>query len=413
MSSTISRGLLLLVGLCCLFFSSLAEDTEATEAPSHVQEHLTSHKITPSLADFAHSMYRVLAQQSNTSNIFFSPVSVAIAFAMLSLGTKGDTHAQILRGLEFNLTEIAEADIHEGFQNLLHILNRPNSKHQLTTGNGLFVNKNLKLLEKFSEDVKNIYHAEAFPTNFEDSAEAVKQINAYVEKGTQGKIVDFLKDLDKDTVLALVNYIFFRGKWEKPFQPESTAEEDFHVDEKTTVKVPMMRRVGNFRVFHCSTIQSWVLLMDYEGNITALFLLPDEGKMQHLEETLSKELICKFLNKKEKSTANIHLPKLSISGTYDLKTVLGNLGMTNVFGNSADLSGITEDGPLKVSKATHQAMLTIDEKGTEAAGATVVEAVFMSVPPEVHFNRPFGIIIVDHSTGSPLFVGKVMDPTQK
>ncbi|KAM6171371.1 alpha-1-antiproteinase S-like [Erethizon dorsatum] len=413
MPSSISWGLLLLAGLCCLLFGSLAEDAQVTDAPDHNQEHLACHKIAPSLAEFAYSMYRVLAQQSNTSNIFFSPVSVATALAMLSLGTKGDTHTQILQGLQFNLTEIAEADIHDGFQSLLRILNRPNSKHQLTTGNGLFIDQNLKLMEKFSEDIKNIYHAEAFPTNFSNTEEAVKQINAYVEKGTQGKIVDLVKGLDEDTVLALVNYIFFRGKWEKPFEAKHTTEQDFHVNKETTVKVPMMKRLGMFRVFHCSTIQSWVLVMDYQGKATALFLLPDEGKMQHLEETLTKDLICKFLYKTEETSATVHLPKLSISGTYNLKTVLGNLGITNIFTNAADLSGVTEDAPLKISKAVHKAVLTIDEKGTEAAGTTVLEAMPMSVPPDVYFDKPFVVLIIDHSTNSPLFVGKVQDPTQK
>lgn len=205
MPSAISRGLLLLAGLCCLVFGIMAEDAQVAQGPSQ--------QIPRSLAHFAHSMYRVLTQQSNTSNIFFSPVSIATALAMVSLGAKGDTHTQILRGLEFNLTEIAEADIHDGFQNLLHTLNRPHSEHQLTTGNGLFLDQNLKLKEKFSEDVKTLYHAEAFPTNFSNPKEAEKQINAYVEKGTQGKIVDLVKDLGADTVLALVNYIFFRGKF--------------------------------------------------------------------------------------------------------------------------------------------------------------------------------------------------------
>ena len=85
------------------------------------------------------------------------------------------------------------------------------------------------------------------------------------------------------------------GKWKKPFDPENTEEAEFHVDESTTVKVPMMTLSGMLDVHHCSTLSSWVLLMDYAGNATAVFLLPDDGKMQHLEQTLSKELISKFL----------------------------------------------------------------------------------------------------------------------
>ncbi|XP_076777415.1 alpha-1-antiproteinase-like [Arvicanthis niloticus] len=410
MTPSISWGLLLLAGLCCLVPSFLAEDAPETDT-SQPEENPASHMIAPNLADFAFSLYRELVHQSNTSNIFFSPVGIATAFAMLSLGSKGDTHSQILEGLEFNLTQISEAAIHKAFHHLLQTLNRPDNELQLNTGNGLFVDSNLKLVEKFLEEVKNHYHSEAFSVNFADSEEAKKVINDFVEKGTQGKIADLVKDLDKDTVFALVNYIFFRGKWEKPFDPKHTTEADFHVDESTTVKVPMMNRLGMFDVHHCSTLSSWVLLMDYLGNATAIFLLPDEGKMQHLEQTLTLEHICQILLNRHTRSASLHFPKLSISGTYNLKTLLGPLGITQVFNNGADLSGITEDAPLKLGKAVHKAVLTIDERGTEAAGATVLEAIPMSVPPDVNFNKPFVIIIFDTITQSPLFVGKVMNPT--
>lgn len=74
-----------------------------------------------------------------------------------------------------------------------------------------------------------------------------------------------------------MNYIFFKGKWERPFEVEATKEEDFHVDQATTVKVPMMRRLGMFNIYHCEKLSSWVLLMKYLGNATAIFFLPDEG----------------------------------------------------------------------------------------------------------------------------------------
>lgn len=117
-----------------------------------------------------------------------------------------------MKGLRFNLTERAEGEVHQGFQHLLRTLNHPDNQLQLTTGNGLFIAEGMKLLDKFLEDVKNLYHSEAFSTNFGDTEAAKKQINDYVEKGTQGKIVDLVKDLDKDTAFALVNYIFFKGK---------------------------------------------------------------------------------------------------------------------------------------------------------------------------------------------------------
>ncbi|XP_012868689.1 PREDICTED: alpha-1-antiproteinase-like [Dipodomys ordii] len=203
MPSSIAWGLLLLASLCCLLPGCLAEDVQEAAAPQQDQKHPAFHRITPNVADFTFSLYRELAKQSNTHNIFFSPVNIAAALAMLSLGTKGTTHTEILEGLAFNLTEITEADVHAGFQSLLHSLNRPSNQLELTTGSGLFITENLKLLEPFSTDVKNLYQSEAFTVDFTDPEEAKKQINKYVEKGTQGKIVDLVKDLDKDTVLAL------------------------------------------------------------------------------------------------------------------------------------------------------------------------------------------------------------------
>lgn len=413
MTPSISWGLLLLAGLCCLVPSFLAEDVQETDT-SQKDQSPASHEIATNLGDFAISLYRELVHQSNTSNIFFSPVSIATAFAMLSLGSKGDTHTQILEGLQFNLTQTSEADIHKSFQHLLQTLNRPDSELQLSTGNGLFVNNDLKLVEKFLEEAKNHYQAEVFSVNFAESEEAKKVINDFVEKGTQGKIVEAVKELDQDTVFALANYILFKGKWKKPFDPENTEEAEFHVDKSTTVKVPMMTLSGMLDVHHCSTLSSWVLLMDYAGNASAVFLLPEDGKMQHLEQTLSKELISKILLNRHRRLVQIHIPRLSISGDYNLKTLMSPLGITRIFNNGADLSGITEENaPLKLSKAVHKAVLTIDETGTEAAAATVFEAVPMSMPPILRFDHPFLFIIFEEHTQSPIFVGKVVDPTHK
>ncbi|XP_004584370.3 alpha-1-antiproteinase F [Ochotona princeps] len=412
MPPSVSQALLLLAGLCCLLSGCLADETQETHASSHDQEQPACHKIAPNLADFAFSLYSEVAQQSNTTNILFSPVSIALALAMLSLGAKGDTHTEILEGLKFNLTETAKADIHEGFQHLLHRANNLDSELQLLIGNTLMVDESLKLGEKFLEDAKNLYHSEALLINFKDTEGAKMKVNSYVEKKTQGKIVDMVKDLDPEMLLSLLNYVYFQGMWEKTFDPELTTEEDFHVDATTTVRVPMMTRLGMFVVFQCKTLDSQVLLMPYHGNTTALFFLPDDGKLQHLEKTLNKELIAKFLVKENSSTINLHLPKLSISGNYELKPLLSKLGITHVFSNGADLSGITEQTPLKLSQGKHKAVLTMDEKGTEAVGVTVLDMVPDSIPPSVTFDRPFLFIIYNHHIKSPLFVGKVVDPTQ-
>ena len=98
--------------------------------------------------------------------------------------------------------------------------------------------------------------------------------------------------------LVDVRCLFSPGKWEKPFEVKHTTERDFHVDEQTTVKVPMMNRLGMFDLHYCDKLASWVLLLDYVGNVTACFILPDLGKLQQLEDKLNNELLAKFLEKK-------------------------------------------------------------------------------------------------------------------
>lgn len=243
MTPSISWCLLLLAGLCCLVPSFLAEDVQETDT-SQKDQSPASHEIATNLGDFAISLYRELVHQSNTSNIFFSPVSIATAFAMLSLGSKGDTHTQILEGLQFNLTQTSEADIHKSFQHLLQTLNRPDSELQLSTGNGLFVNNDLKLVEKFLEEAKNHYQAEVFSVNFAESEEAKKVINDFVEKGTQGKIAEAVKKLDQDTVFALANYILFKGKWQNQHELASM-ETPIHILEDQFLS-------SHARLWYCS-----------------------------------------------------------------------------------------------------------------------------------------------------------------
>ncbi|NXE77078.1 A1AT protein, partial [Cochlearius cochlearius] len=377
-------------------------------------ENLAHVKITSSNTDFAFKFYKQVRDEVGNKNIFFSPLSISTAFAMLSLGARSNTLSQLYKGLAFNLTELEEQEIHKGFQRVLQLLNDPSQEFQLSMGNALFTDDRLKLLQKFLGDITNFYYSEVIPSNFQNSPEAIKQINNYTETKTHGKIVGLLESLDPDTVMVLINYIFFKGYWEKPFNNLTTEDDDFLLDAKNSVKVKMMHQSKAFNIHRDEKLSCWVVEIPYKGNAAALFVLPDEGTMKQVEDALLKETVFKWMESFEKRKIYLDLPKFSISGSYDVKSLFEKMGVTDVFSDNADLSGIAERTLLKVSKAIHKAMVDVSENGTEAAAVTSIELVPLSAafppPPHIRFNRPFLMMIVDKTTHSILFIGKIVNP---
>ncbi|NWH64289.1 A1AT protein, partial [Geococcyx californianus] len=377
-------------------------------------ENLSLVKLVPSNTDFAFRFYKQVREQVGNKNIFFSPLSISTAFAMLSLGARSNTLRQLHTGLAFNLTEMEEQEIHEGFQHVLQLLNNPHQEVQLSIGNALFTDNRLQLLQKFLNDIMNFYYTEAVSSNFQNPEEATKEINNYIETKTHGKIVGFLKSLDPDTVMVLVNYIFFKGYWERPFNKLITRDDDFFLDAKNSVKVKMMHQNEAFNIHRDEKLSCWVVEIPYKGNTSALFILPDEGTMKQVEDALLKETVSNWIQSLKKRKIYLDLPRFSISASYDVKSLFNKMGVTEVFSDQADLSGVAENTLLKVSKAIHKAMVDVRENGTEAAAVTVIGIVPLSAeippPPRIKFNRPFLMIILENITKSILFMGKIMNP---
>nr|XP_020754802.1 LOW QUALITY PROTEIN: serpin A3-6-like [Odocoileus virginianus texanus] len=411
MSTLLALGLFL-AGLCS---SVHCLPENVTPEKQHKVAYVDDHTLASSNTDFAFSLYKQLALENPSKNVIFSPLSVSIALAFLSLGARGSTLTEILEGLKFNLTETLEKEIHQGFQHLLQTLNQPSNELQLSVGNAMFVQEELKLLDKFREDAQALYSSSAFSTNFGDPEAAKSLINDYVKNKTQGKIEELFKDLDPLTKIILVNYIYFKAQWKTRFDPKHTQQAKFHVSENKTVEVPMMSTGGlETPYLRDEELGCTLVELTYTSNDSALFILPDEGKMQDLEAKLNPETLTRWRESLQPSLIDtLYLPKFSISSDYNLPHILSKLGIQKVFTAEADLSGITDVMDLGVSQVVHSAVLDVDEEGTEGAAATGVElssrSTFMTI---VRFDRPFLIAIILKDTQSIIFLGKVTNPSQ-
>uniref|UniRef100_A0A8C0WXF3 Serpin domain-containing protein n=1 Tax=Castor canadensis TaxID=51338 RepID=A0A8C0WXF3_CASCN len=372
----------------------------STQGDQYNGTQMNNISLVSSNTDFAFSLYKQLASENPNKNVIFSPLSISTALAFLSLGAHNTTLKEILEGLKFNLTEISEAEIHQGFQQLLRTLNQPGDHLQLNMGNAMFVQEQQELQAKFRKDAQALYAAQAFLTNFQEPAAAEKFINDYVKKETQGKIVDLVKGLDTQTVMVLVNYIFFKGEALRDCQ---------------SVKVPMMSIEDlTTPFFRDEELSCTVVELKYTGNASALFILPDQGKMQ---EGLNEELQSTFTKllpfAQPRGIEYVCIwPTFSISSDYDLEYILPQLGIKEVFTRQADLSGLIN--ALISPQVVHKAVIDVTEVGTEAAAATGVKVILTSAklnPVTVNINRPFLLIISD--TQNILFLGKVTNPNHK
>ncbi|NWR69950.1 A1AF antiproteinase, partial [Centropus unirufus] len=365
--------------------------------------------VASSVCQFACCFYKEISSHDNNGNVFFSPLSISTAFAMLTLGARSDTLAQILRVLGFNPRKISENEIHEGYRQLMQMVNRKNEVLQMNMGNVLFVLDRLKPQQRFLNNLRNFYEGEAYPMNFKRADQAQIKINKYVAEKTHGKIKDLINNLDPLTEILLISYIYFNAEWEKPFDPKNTRKSKFFVDGNKAVEVPMMFGMGVYKHGYDEELSSTVVQMDYKGGASAFFILPDEGKMRKLEKKLSCERISRWKTLVSKSgSVNLHLPKFTLYGTYDLKDTLYKMGIMDVFTDKADLSGITGQPQHRVSQAVHKAVVKVDETGTEAAAATGMEIVPMSAPVSLQYNRPFIMTILTDNT--ILFMGKIVNP---
>ncbi|XP_047651934.1 serpin A3-5-like [Phacochoerus africanus] len=417
MSSFLALGLLV-AGLCSRVHCVPADDlaSKIVTLKDQIKKlPAPNTAVVSSNTDFAFSLYKQLVSLDPSKNVIFSPLSVSMALAFLSLGARGPTLTELLEGLKFNLTETPEAEIHQGFQHLLQALSQPSNLLQLNVGNAMFIGERLKLLDKFVQEARELYHSEAFSISFKDSDAAVKFINDYVKNKTKGKIVDLFKELSPETVLVLVNCIYFKAQWKMPFNPNFTTEADFHVSKNRTVRVPMMGIMGRtVPYFRDKELACTVVELPYTSNDSALFILPDDGRMAAVEAKLLPETLRRWrASLHPRRITALYLPRFSISGDYTLHDILPQLGIKKVFSRQADLSGITDQVRLQVSQVVHRAVLDVDEEGTEGAAATGIGIQPTSlVLLMVRFNRPFLFSIIHKDTQSIIFSGKVTDPSQ-
>ncbi|XP_068864361.1 serpin B12-like isoform X2 [Aphelocoma coerulescens] len=378
--------------------------------------------VSRPVTEFCLDLYKKLNRSAEDTNIVFSPMSISIALALIHLGAKNNTAAQIEKVLhvrkaagrmslgydhesaapemepEGSLEDQPsfsecnkEGDLnHKAFQVLLLQLRNLGEKYILTLANNLFIQQGFELQQQFLTCTKELYGAMLQTVDFHGAVEAARRkMNAWVESETQGKIKELFAPgvIDGHTLLVLVNVLYFKASWEHKFEEEKTVQRDFKLNQNRKKPVQMMYQKGKFKL----------------------------GYIEEIESTISYENLILWASSENmfETTVEVYLPRFKLEGTFNLNEVLQEMGMTDIFTEpKVDLSAMTFAKSLVLSNVVHKAYVEVNEEGTVAAAGTGASIVSRSLPLTGVFmaDHPFLFFIRHNPTNTIVFFGKLCSP---
>ena len=379
--------------------------------------------------DFAFDLYRALSDEEG--NLFYSPFSVSQALAMTFAGARSETERQMADTLQYRLPQ---SSLHPAFNSLDRALasrgkdprgtqNQEEAKQyfRLNIANAVWGQYGYGFLPDFLDVLAENYGAGMRPLDFAGAPEESRaRINDWVAEETEDKVKDLLPPgtIDPLTRLVLTNAIYFNASWHWPFDLRQTKMRPFHLEGGGSVDVPMMTETS--KDFYGYTRGDGYQAVDVPysyGEMSMTVLLPDEGDLGALEDSLNAELLDQIMDDVEIDYITLTMPLFEFESEFSLGKTLAGMGMPDAFDERADFSGMTGSKDLLISQIVHKAFVSVDERGTEAVASTAVVGKLVALgsgprkdPIQVTVNRPFIFLIRDNATGTVLFVGRVMNP---
>ena len=354
---------------------------------------------------FPRDLYATLAATTTQPNFVFSPASVALALAMAREGAAGTTAGQI--------DSLLPAMERAALSASARALSAPTDPDlALSIVNSMFVQRGYELGPRFVEALRSQHDTTPELVDYAaDPERARARINAWVDDVTRHRIGALLPagSIDADTRLTLVNAVYMKARWRFPFTTGATADADFTCADGAVRRVPTMRLVAGlaFTVGH-----GWrcVSLPYLPGSLTMVIVVPDAGvSMERAVE------VATTVQPTERARIALSMPRFEIETAAALAQPLRELGMSDAFAlATADFSGITIAEPMCIGEVVHQANITVDEAGTEAAAATASamtgSGMPVDPPVELRVDRPFAFAVREAHGDAVLFLGRVGEP---
>lgn len=363
---------------------------------------------------FGFKLYAEVLKQSAGKNVLVSPSSVALALAMTYNGAAGETRQAMARALEVHGMSLDE--LNRAYAQLRKALESPDPKVQLSIANSLWAKKGVNFNADFMERDKQFFGAELTTLDFGDPS-APATINSWVADKTRGKILKIVDNIDPQSILFLINAIYFKGTWTAEFDKARTAEEQFTTGSGRQKRHPLMHQSGSYD--YCEGKGFQAVSLPYGGGRASMYIfLPATGtSLDQFHKELTAANWDAWMKQFVKTKGEIAVPRFKVEYEISLNDALKAMGMGTAFDPArADFSGMVRTSQNAfISEVKHKTFAEVNEEGTEAAAVTSVEMTVTSVQrPQRSFrmivDRPFFCAIRDNKTGTVLFVGSITDP---
>lgn len=364
---------------------------------------------------FGLKLFKEINTEQTDSNVFISPLSISMALGMTYNGAADSTEEAMRTTLEFG--NLSRGEINESYKSLIELLRGIDSDVEFNIANSIWYKYDRPFKQDFFERCRDYFDARVSGLDF-SQGEAVKDtINNWVEENTNGKIKNILDYVHPLAVMYLVNAIYFNGNWTYQFNEEDTKDDIFYLPGGGTKDCKMMEIKSRFKYFEDSAMQA-IDIPYGNGNYSMTVILPGYGKdINELIAVLTKGQWDEWIDSFTEDSVNLFLPKLKLEYKTDsiLKEVLKDMGMEIAFDPyRANFTDMADPSDIWIGRVIHKTFLEVDEEGTEAAAATVVEMLESCVPeetdPVMMINRPFLFAIKENHSGTILFIGKIVDP---
>jgi len=390
--------------------------------PTNAGETTASQTVAGAGNRFAYDLYGRLANDpaQKGQNIFFSPYSISNALALAGEGAYGTTRSEILTVLHLPANDTVRR---EGFASLNAGIGTPDSGYTLDTANALWAEKSYAFLPSYIAIAGRYYAANATNLDFFSDPEGSRQtINRWVGQRTAGKIPVLLPQgsIDSLTRLVITNAVYFKGTWDRQFNPKATTDADFRTSSGGTVKVRMMQDTGHdARYPYAETDRVQYIELPYSSasgrSLSMGVILPKDDSITAAESLVASGGIPALQQSAYTRHVLLSFPKFTVETSYALPATLQSMGMKAAFGPGADFSGMDGTRNLSITDVFHKAYIDVNEQGTEAAAATAVVIGVAAAAPEQNplvfrADHPFIFFIQDRDSGAILFMGKVENP---